>query len=1205
MFKKVYVIFGITGILFLFGANNGFIKGEISSFIPRPYENSTWLNLGCGLRFDTRYGEPSIPQDLKIKDYEGEDGIYIVQFKGPIYSHYRDFLNSIGVKIYLYIPNYAYLVHAKKEDIPKIKEQPFVNWVGIYQPYYKIAPTLNLSTSQIDTFIIVGYPDMDIKPVIEKIEKLQGRVIEKYHSKWNHLLKVEISSQELIEIVKEKAVRWVEEFEMPRLLNDRAQWVIQTWEEDNRRIWDMGIKGEGQIGAVLDSGVRTSHDMFRDPDVPIDDFGDYPNHRKIIAYQKPAYDPQGVITFGDEPCYGFYHGTHTSCSVLGSDDPVGGTSAYDGMAPEAKLYFLDGGSSSYPCGIIHAVSLEYSLSVAYKGNEAGGARVISNSWGKQTGGPGTYDHDCMEADMTVWDYPDYGVFFAAGNTDAGPYTGSPANAKNVVAVGATLNGTAATSLAGFTTRGPTADGRIKPDIVVPGVLTSAYGGNDDGYTSGSGTSMSCPAAAGNALLIRQYFTDGYYPSGEKGGLLDAFNPSAALIKAMLINSVELDVSGISIPDNRAGWGRPKLDNVLYFSGDSRKLRVVDFKEGLKTGYAFSAEINVESDAEPFRVTLVWTDYPASEYANPALVNDLNLEVISPSEEHYLGNVFENNQSVPGGDPDSKNPVENVFIDTPESGTWKIVIKAENIPFGPQPFALVVTGALSEEGMKSVVVEDIIIDDAGEENPDGNWDPGESVTMKVKLKNLGDVDLNNVNATISTTTSYVSISKSEASYGNIPQGGSSMGDGFEVTASPDTPEQTWAEFTMNIEASNFSTVLTFKIMIGLPRYSFADHNIGNVILTVTEHGSIGFLGINQQGTGFKYPKTSQNWLYHASFAAGNAKDYVCDRFYPNTPDNKGNTDWNVTKAPDGRVIFRRIVSDQDSKAMFEDSGHPNSKGLLVEQYGYAWSDPEYNDFVILRYKIRNKGSQNISGLYVGIIADFDMEDAQSNEGGTDKGTQLAYMKITGKDTCVGVCLLEPSYRNLSMLENPVYVYQGANNVWNDSTLYKFLKGDISVPQSDKSTDWSVVVSAGPFDLSPEDSTLVAFAFVGGDNPDDVIQNAAAAKELHDNTDFRPSEEGPGVEEELSIGTPFRITYNNFSKEDVIFNVSLSAKTSLTVEIYDISGRKINTLYHGKAFGKMQIRWDRTDRSGNRASAGIYFIRFRTQKETKVIKLLLID
>ncbi len=1197
MWKKMFIcIIGI--ITFVFGYNQHFIKGEIGQFVPRVYNNATYISLGCGIQFDTRYGEPNIPEDLRVDDYEGKDGVYIVQFKGPIYSEYASFLESMGVKIYFYIPNYAYLVHAKKTDIVKIKTQPFVNWVGVYHPYYKFPHALNVTSSSMDTFIIVGYPDMDIEPVIEKVKQYGGVIKEKFHSKWNHLLKVELPANAIREIVKEKAVRWVEEFHMPRLFNNQAQWVVQTWEENNRKVWDMGIKGEGQIGAVLDSGVRTSHDMFRDPSVPIDDFGDYPNHRKIIAYQKPAYDPEGIITFGDEPYYGFYHGTHTSCTVLGCDDPVGGSSVYDGMAPEAKLYFLDGGSASHPGGIIHAVSLEYSLSIAYKGNSAGGARVISNSWGKQT--TRAYDHDCMEADMTMWDYPDYLVMFAAGNNPPNPYTGSPANAKNVVAVGATLNGSAATTLASFTTKGPTWDGRIKPDIVVPGVVMSAYGGNDNGYTNGEGTSMACPVAAGNALLIRQYFTDGYYPSGSKT-LSNSFIPSAALLKAMLINSVELDVSGISIPDEKGGWGRPKLDNVLYFSGDKRKLKVVDFKEGLRTGYAFSAEIEVVDGTEPFRVTLVWTDYPAVEYASPALVNDLDLEVISPSNNVYLGNVFEDNESVTGGEPDSKNPVENVFISAPEIGTWKIVVKAQNVPFGPQPFALVVTGGLSDEGMKSVVIEDIIIDDSEEFNPDGNWDPGEKVRLKVKLKNLGDVDLEDVNATISSSASCVLIEDADAQYGDIPSGGTSVGDGFVVEASESTPEATWVDFEMKIEASNFSTVMKFKVMIGIPRMEYADHNIGNVLLTVTQHGSIGFLDINEKGQGFKYPKTGQNWLYHASFAAGNSEDYVCDRFYPNTPNNAGNRDWEVTDVPDGRVVFMRKISDQDSKAIFNDAGHPSPKGLWVEQYGYAWSSPEYEDFVILRYKIFNKGSNTIDGLYAGIIADFDMQDAGSNEGGVDEDTRLAYMTITGTNTpYVGVCVLAPEYRNLSLLENPVYVYQGTNNVWHDTTLFKFLKGDISVSESEKSTDWSVVVSTGPFDISPGDSVIVAFAFVGGDDLNDIKNNAAAAKELYDRTNFET-----GIEEDVVVNAPFTVEYTNPSIKYIVFDVFTPKNTYLDVEIFDSSGRKVTKLYSGYASGKIQIKWNGYTQSGYKVPAGIYFVRFRSEKAVRTYKVLLVE
>src|SRR5262249_19151906 len=145
--------------------------------------------------------------------------------------------------------------------------------------------------------------------------------------------------------------------------------------------------------------------------------------------------------------------------------------------------------------------------------------------------------------------------------------GSPSTNKNGLSVGSTR--TSATSsdenISSYSSRGWTADGRIKPDIMTPGYNTSA--GNDGnvdgtancGTNSGGGTSYAAPIAVGASALVRQYFTDGFYPSGAKNAP-DALQPTAALVKAMLINSA-VSMTGTDnaggaitpIPSNEQGW----------------------------------------------------------------------------------------------------------------------------------------------------------------------------------------------------------------------------------------------------------------------------------------------------------------------------------------------------------------------------------------------------------------------------------------------------------------------------------------------------------------------------------------------------------------------------------------------------------------------------------------------------------------------------
>jgi hypothetical protein len=265
-------------------------------------------------------------------------------------------------------------------------------------------------------------------------------------------------------------------------------------------------------------------------------------------------------------------------------------------------------------------------------------------------------------------------------------------------------------MASWSSRGPTDDSRIKPDVVAPG--TWILSGFSERYQEGygdpvnpqngiyqwdgwgmprniaykhmGGTSMSNPLAAGAATVVRDYYNKA-----------DGYNASAALVKATIINSAVdmLDENNdgandndFPIPNNHEGWGRVNLANAT-----DGTYEYVDNTTGLSTSgsvnYAYTAPGGL-----PFKVSLVWSDYPSTAAASINLVNDLDLVVTSPTGAVYRGNVFSGGWSQTGGSADRRNNVENVYVQSAASGTWTVQVSGFNVPNGPQPFALVVDGA---------------------------------------------------------------------------------------------------------------------------------------------------------------------------------------------------------------------------------------------------------------------------------------------------------------------------------------------------------------------------------------------------------------------------------------------------------------------------------------------------------------------------------
>ncbi len=262
-------------------------------------------------------------------------------------------------------------------------------------------------------------------------------------------------------------------------------------------------------------------------------------------------------------------------------------------------------------------------------------------------------------------------------------------------------------MASWSSRGPTDDTRIKPDVVAPGtwILSNFSNLYQEGYgdpvnpQNGAyqwdgwgmpynadykymgGTSMSNPIAAGGVTVVKDYYNKAH-----------GINATAALVKATVINSAVdmLDENNdgandndFPIPNVHEGWGRINLDAAT----DGTIQFVEEAATGLSTGG--SQVFNVTSTGGPLKVTLVWSDYPSTDTASVNLVNNLDLTVTNgPST--YRGNVFSGGWSTTGGTADNRNNVENVYIQSP-SGSYTITVSAFNVPNGPQKFALVVDG----------------------------------------------------------------------------------------------------------------------------------------------------------------------------------------------------------------------------------------------------------------------------------------------------------------------------------------------------------------------------------------------------------------------------------------------------------------------------------------------------------------------------------
>lgn len=577
-----------------------------------------------------------------------------------------------------------------------------------------------------------------------------------------------------------EAVAWITRLDGFELHNDQQIWIGQSYDRVNgpgeadapdpksyaitAPVWSRGITGEGQLVAVSDTGLEVDTCFWSDPmhavvpqqvsppgAIVVD-----PSHRKVAALN--GTNPLALGADG-----AFRHGTHVAATVAGDDfanlagSGVAGHDSGDGVAPGARIVFQDIGTFvSGSCSTSVLVNSVEDLLI--QAHDAG-ARISTNSWG-------TGDDRADEVDTVVWDREDLVVVFSAGNDGTNSINELALN-KNGICVGASENYDPTfvdefgildpENMAAFSSVGPALDGRVKPDLVAPGyrvrsnkfpteyhadeaecspgdpsieICTPSFGGCYWTFTDETcstdwlqGTSMATPAVAGLAALVRQYYEDGFWPTGAAIEA-DGRAPSAALVKATLIasarsltghryerrgaNKEDLGPLG-DAPDAVQGWGSPVLDDALYFAGDARRTWIEDVAnaDGLRTGEESVARLAV-SAGEPLVATLVWTDPPAASYVVRALVNDLDLELVAPDGTLYRGNVFTaDDPAVPGDevsvpDPAGRNDVDNVEVvrvPAPAAGTWTVRVSAVDVPgFGTvdtQGFALVVAGVVTD------------------------------------------------------------------------------------------------------------------------------------------------------------------------------------------------------------------------------------------------------------------------------------------------------------------------------------------------------------------------------------------------------------------------------------------------------------------------------------------------------------------------------
>lgn len=264
--------------------------------------------------------------------------------------------------------------------------------------------------------------------------------------------------------------------------------VDQVWE-------DTGYTGDGVTVAIIDTGIDANHSG-------LDDLDDDPttNDPKVIAFYDAINNP-GLTNGTDvEPYDDHGHGTHCGGITAGTGAP---DFEFIGVAPQAKLVgvkVLSGsGSGSFAqvmAGMQWTVDNRYQFNIRSASMSLGGPGIIEFTSSEEDS-VNRMANEMMRAGIAL--------FIAAGNNAVSAQIGTPGSAEDVITVGALDKDT---SIASYSSQGPTEEMRVKPNIAFVGSsVMSAEANSGDGYVAMSGTSMATPGAAGVGALMFQAAPD--------------------------------------------------------------------------------------------------------------------------------------------------------------------------------------------------------------------------------------------------------------------------------------------------------------------------------------------------------------------------------------------------------------------------------------------------------------------------------------------------------------------------------------------------------------------------------------------------------------------------------------------------------------------------------------------------------------------------
>jgi subtilisin family serine protease len=460
---------------------------------------------------------------------------------------------------------------------------------------------------------------------------------------------------------------------------------------------------------------------------------------------------------------------------------------------------------------------------------------------------------------------------------------------------------------------------------------------------------------------------------------------------------------------------------------------------------------------------------------------------------------------------------------------------------------------------------------------------------------------NASVAITATSNAITLLNGNSTLGAIPTLGSVTNSStpFRIRVNSNAPANTIVNFKVSYTDGSYSDFEYFSVVIN-PSYFNMDVN--KIATTINSRGNFGYndYSNNTQGIGFKYNNLA-NILFEGGLICATSAAKVSDVVRGVDQSIQNNDFTNIIPF---QITQPGVLSNQDGSAKYNDNGAGATKiGVEISFNSFAFSNETDEDYIIMRYKIKNTNATEITGFYAGLFGDWDLGDQGNlNKVDFDPANRLGYIWRTDNNpsTYAGMSLLSAtnvSYwaidNDNTIAGNPWGIYDG----FTDQEKYQSLSSGIGRTQAGGTNgrDVANVIGSGPYSIPANGEITIAFALIGGNNLSDLQANAVAARNKYTSlvgitnynselpSDFSLSQNYPN---------PFNPTTN------IKFSIANPGLTSL--KIYNTLGKEVASLVNEYLqAGSYDADWNA---SGN--SSGVYFYRLQANGFVQTKRMLLI-